>query len=408
MGMSSMLSLFIIASIVVTDSGLKALAQDHPGAYEPQSTNRSDNRSGFNFDLDDRLPSAAIPTSEGRRLRSRNNGNQHVLAEEGGHSVLSVEPPEDPDENVVKRHVTLVIAVPSVRPDRRKAIRETWWKWADDRVVLRFFTEPPNKAVEGINAKRAAISLAEESSTYGDIVLQDIDPGMNFGLKLLWAMRWMSDNYSFNFFLRLDDDYFICLERLIEELDCLQGKPQWPIFAGYRVCGHKELRAAYTDEAYILISSSIVNRVLAASDLKCSGFGSLTAAAWIKVGGPGNPDGDVAFVHDYRLDHPGNWWKTTKEAKAISSKYSPVCERGLGIHHTYPDRMHMLWMQVVGRTNETQSAGGCTSVFRYEDDGECPLVSRAVDEGDLKRDKFQPCDSYISERKHVWCGHQKC
>lgn len=64
----------------------------------------------------------------------------------------------------------LVIAVPSVRPDRREAIRRTWLKWRDDCVILRFFTEPPNEEINEKGEDASAL-LAEESMTYGDIVV---------------------------------------------------------------------------------------------------------------------------------------------------------------------------------------------------------------------------------------------
>ena len=68
----------------------------------------------------------------------------------------------------------------------------------------------------------AALEL--EASLYGDLVVMEISQGMNFGLKLVSAMRWMYERYSFSFFLRLDDDYFLCLKHLLDEL--LEGLAQ--------------------------------------------------------------------------------------------------------------------------------------------------------------------------------------
>ncbi|CAN0256995.1 unnamed protein product, partial [Scytosiphon promiscuus] len=107
-------------------------------------------------------------------------------------------------------HVLLVIAVVSARSDRRDAVRESWIKWGDERVEIRFFTEAPPR--DDPDAEVAAAALANETATHGDLVVMDIDPGMNFALKLLWSMRWMSERFTFGFFLRLDDDYFLCLE----------------------------------------------------------------------------------------------------------------------------------------------------------------------------------------------------
>lgn len=403
--MSSILLLFILVAIATGLRG-NTLAQGQPEAYQPLRTNRANYGSGY-IDSEAQTLSAEPHPSLGGRFQSGNHYSQRIVMEEGEHVSQNTEIENRSDEDMERRHVTLVIAVPSIRPNRRKAIRETWSKWAGDRVVLRFFTEPPSQAVSDENAEEIAELLEEESLTYGDVVLQDIGTGMNFGLKLLWAMRWMSSHFSFDFFLRLDDDYFLCLERLLEDLDCLllTRKQHPPIFAGSRVCSE---RATYVDEAYLLFSSSIVDHILNTAGLKCSEFGSYTAAAWMTVGGSGNPRGDVAIVHDYRLDHLGLWWRNPRKAEFFRADYSPMCERGLGVHRTYPGGMHNIWMEVSGRRNVTQSTSDCKSLFRYEDDGQCPSLSSAIEETFLQRDNFQPCDSFSSQRNKIWCGHQGC
>ena len=216
--------------------------------------------------------------------------------------------------------------------------------------------------------------------THGDVVVQDIGTGMNFGLKLLWAMRWMSYHFTFDFFLRLDDDYFLCLERLLGDLDCLlsQGEHHSPIFAGHRVCNLKR-NVMYVDEAYLLFSSPIIDRILATSGLKCSAFGSHTAAAWVRIGGPGNLRGNVAVVHDPRLDHWGKWWKHVRTAKGARSEYSPLGEQSIGAHHIYPNDMTKIWIEKSRRTNVTDSTDYCQSFFRYEDEGKCLSLSHAAE-----------------------------
>ena len=335
----------------------------------------------------------------------RDNGQIEIHQEER-YTPLPLENPEvggKGEKGEAKRHVKLVIAVISARPDRRQAIRETWSKWMNDQVVLRFFTD----SWEG----KESTAEAEESSIHGDLTTQDVGGGMNFGLKLLLAMRWMSERYSFDFFLRLDDDYFLCLERLLHEIDCMSstGNQSSPIFSGFRVCGHKRTKTAYVDEAYILLSSVVVDRIVAASNLTCSGFGSLTASAWLRVGGVGNPRGDVAWVNDYRLDQLGSFWKHSKEGEVGREQYDPVCIRGLGIHHAFPPRMHQLWTEVTGRNNTSElDSGDCKSLFSYKDDGLCFFTARGVGDIYLAGDNAQPCDSFVASTNKMWCGRQGC
>ncbi|CAM9439155.1 unnamed protein product, partial [Ectocarpus sp. 8 AP-2014] len=302
-------------------------------------------------------------------------------------------------------HVNLAIAVPSVRPERREAIRQTWLKWGDDRVVLRFFTELPNGVeADSENGREISAQLEEESRTHGDMVIQDISSGMNFGVKLLEAMRWMSYHYSFDFFLRLDDDYFLCLERLSNELSCtlVSTTQKSLIYAGSIAC---VTAVPFIDEAYNLMSSVIIDRILATSDLECCGTGSLTAAGWLRSGGPGNPQGDVAWVRDVRLDYMGQQWKQLQQK-------SRACGQYMGFHKTYPDAMNELWGEISSENNVSWSiVDGCKDIFLYEDDGHCPLASQVADDelrARLQGDRLQPCDSFEAGRAKMWCGSQGC
>ncbi|CAM9583175.1 unnamed protein product [Ascophyllum nodosum] len=393
----------LAATAIGRDANLRA--QGHSGVEDPRRTDLAHHGTGYSSS-EPRLLSAG-----NRMLGSWNYSAPTIALENQEGGSLHFKDRENYEGNGELRHVKLVIAIPSVRPDRRQAIRETWARWADDRVILRFFTESPNaEDGEGEPGAETVEALAKESMEHGDIIVQDIKSGMNFGLKLLWAMRWMSDHYSFDFFLRLDDDYFICLERLLDELHCfsLPGGQSSPIYAGYRAC-RRDHEASYVDESYILLSSVLIDRILVSSDLKCSGYGSLTAGAWLRIGGPGNPDGDVAFVNDYRLDRWGSRWGALTGSKRGHAEYEPVCEKSLGIHRTYPDHMYELWVEVAGRTSTSQStSNGCDSLFQYEDDGKCPFTVRGVDDTYLAQDNVQPCDSFTAPTSKIYCGGQGC
>lgn len=406
-GMSTFITLLVFATgaLLIGKGILGDLAKDSLGSETPLVnvgiSNIHHNR-GLNStpSYEEQPPSARALRSAGRRLTFENNEA----------NLLNTEALDGSQEGSEGRHVLLVIAIPSVRRDRRHAIRETWSKWADEQVVLRFFTEFPK---EENREEMAAIS--EESRVYGDLIIQGIDRGMNFGVKLLWAMRWMHDHYSFDFFLRLDDDYFLCLERLVDELNCLRtpGKVENPFYAGYRAC-RVEKNAYYIDESYILISSVLIDRVLATSesDLKCSGYGSLTAGAWFTTGGPGNPTGDAIMVDDYRLDRWGSRWKKSRMAAGNRFRNGRVCDESIiGIHRTYSRNMYVLWTEVSDGPNNMSHPRdkGCEEdPFRYEDDGKCPFAGRGVGDKVLERDNVQPCDSFSPPRSEKYCGREGC
>lgn len=108
---------------------------------------------------------------------SRPEGHFHVAADDGSDALR---PPAAGagGEGGFEGQPLLVIAIPSARPDRRQAIRESWLAWADDRVVIRFFTDLPAEDVEG--AEEIATALRAEVAEFGDVIIMDLDRGMNF------------------------------------------------------------------------------------------------------------------------------------------------------------------------------------------------------------------------------------
>lgn len=170
------------------------------------------------------------------------------------------------------------------------AIRNSWLACGDDRVVLRFFTEQADEASSEAYAIRAG--LAAESDTFGGLVVMELDRGMNFDAKLLWAMRWANDRYTFDFFLRLDDDYFLCLDRLLRELEANRerlGLEAPLLFGGFRYCDG----AARVDEAYLLFSAGLIARVVSIDTLMCAAHAGLSAGWWFGKGHQTNVHGDV-------------------------------------------------------------------------------------------------------------------
>ncbi|CAN0139819.1 unnamed protein product [Scytosiphon promiscuus] len=298
--------------------------------------------------------------------------------------------------------VLLVIAVVSARSDRRDAVRESWKKWGDERVEIRFFAEAPPG--DDNAAAAAAADLEEEIATHGDLLIMDIEPGMNFAVKLLWSMRWMSERFTFDFFLRLDDDYFLCLERLLNELDATLAAAEHPlkIYAGHRYC--RRSGQVRIDEAYLLLSAPLVTRVLVTPHLRCGGHGGVTAAWWFTNGNTLNRLEDIEWVHDFRLDHNGHLFLS-----GSSKEFADVCLTHMGVHHAYADTIPDMWRAAQGRpgvgSNTSSNAG---SLLRYVDDGACSMVGEGVSDSFFGRDNAQPCDTFMAKDVAVHCGKEGC
>lgn len=115
-----------------------------------------------------------------------------------------------------KTRLKLIVAILSapIRFDRREGIRRTWMnQCSSEEVVCRFFTDSLFDMEPNVRSV-----LVNESNQYGDLEFMPIPKGYNFGLRLLWLMEWSAERYEFDFFLRMDDDYFVCLKRLLFEI----------------------------------------------------------------------------------------------------------------------------------------------------------------------------------------------
>jgi hypothetical protein len=99
---------------------------------------------------------------------------------------------------------------------------------SNPNAVCRFFTDgqdPNGKVLQG----EKIIKLENESRVYGDLLLTEVPGGVNFAVKYLWMLQWAKERYDFQYFLRLDDDYFICFRKLMLELEFFRPKKkfQW-------------------------------------------------------------------------------------------------------------------------------------------------------------------------------------
>lgn len=153
------------------------------------------------------LSSGVVDKNESDKLFAR--AKEDNSFERGNQSYLM-------DRKHNKKRLKLIVAILSapIRFDRREGIRRTWMnQCTSEEVVCRFFTDSLSDMEPNVRSV-----LANESAKYGDLEFMPIPKGYNFGLRLLWLMEWSVKRYHFDFFLRMDDDYFVCLKRLLFEI----------------------------------------------------------------------------------------------------------------------------------------------------------------------------------------------
>ena len=137
--------------------------------------------------------------------------------------ILPEQPPKTQRNNVEskrKRKTVIFVGVMSAprHISRRNALRRTWFtRCKKNNIPCWFFTDAQDMYGKALPEQKA-VPLENERDIHGDLILADSPGGINFARRYLWMGAWANDRYDFDYFLRVDDDYFICIDRLVSEL----------------------------------------------------------------------------------------------------------------------------------------------------------------------------------------------
>ena len=164
----------------------------------------------------------------------------------------------------------------------------------------------------------------QEKIFYKDIELQPLLGGREFGLRFLHHIKWAMANFDFQYLLRIDDDYFLCLKRLLSELPL---RPKKNLVWGHFHC---EAGITWIDESFVLLTQDIVYKFLSQNEsaMLCHPHADQQIGFWLQ-----NISTKVYF-HDKRLYHdpPASFAPQFQNAKDVCSSY-------LGLHGTYVKKM---------------------------------------------------------------------
>ena len=144
-------------------------------------------------------------------------------------------------------------------------------------------------------------------------------------------LQWYTDHYpSFQYFLRVDDDYFVCMDRLLYELPF---RPDNGLYWGYTHCRDNVIRV---DEGWMVLSRDIIKEALSKinTTLPCHPFGDQAIALWIR-----DSKLDIKWFPDNgRIIHHATAYK---ESKYMSGD---VCHRYVAMHGAYEIQMLKYWI----------------------------------------------------------------
>lgn len=180
--------------------------------------------------------------------------------------------------------------------------------------------------------------LLREKEKYNDMLFLPVDEGLNFGMRLLFLMEWVQTKYKPEFFLRIDDDYFLCIERLLNELP---QRPKKNVVWGFWHCDLPTV--TFIDESFILLSYDLVETFLSWNEetLLCHPFGDQQLGIWL------NYLPNFKGFFDFRLHHHPPASKNSN-----IRNLNNICDRYLGLHGTYPEDMRRFW----SRANDGKKA----------------------------------------------------
>ena len=147
--------------------------------------------------------------------------------------------------------------------------------------------------------------------------------GIEFGLRFLYHAKWTSAKYDFQYLLRVDDDYFVCLNKLLNEVPLRPKNLVWGNF-------HCEANVTWIDESWMMFSRDVIDKFLSqdARTMLCHPHADQQIAIWL------NNISDRVFFHDERLIHvaPASFdWQAAN-----------ICDQNMGVHRAFASRMLQL------------------------------------------------------------------
>ena len=170
---------------------------------------------------------------------------------------------------------------------------------------------------------------SREAMIFKDMFFQDLKGGFEFGRRFLYHMVWAMLNYNFQYFMRIDDDYFLCMDRLLYELPM---PPQLNFHWGFM---HIITGVTRPEESIILFSKDVIQRYLSQDPLtmKCLPIADQMIPLWtLEVNLPN------IFHHDPRLHNA-----PIVKLKPILHNIDNICDKYIGIHGSYEDDIKKFW-----------------------------------------------------------------
>ena len=231
---------------------------------------------------------------------------------------------ENTQETLPKIELFIAILSAPHRRSRRIGLRQTWLSTVHNYpVAFKFFTD----GQELSNETKHTLQL--EQKKFGDLELLPTRGGYWFSHRLLHALFWANKHYNFKFFLRMDDDYFLCLNHLYNDLQ--YRKDEKFLYWGWLHCDQREVRI---DEGFVVFGVDLVREITRRNNsLLCHPFGDqMVEMLMTRLDREGVKA--TYFPDNARLMHRG---------LTLTRVTEDLCRNILAVHKAYPQQMKVLW-----------------------------------------------------------------
>lgn len=320
-------------------------------------------------------------------LRTSKSSIQEALyvSSSDASAVFLFRPPSQPS------NLLLFVAVltHAARKARRDALRETWFSECKTRrreAFCGFFTDRA-----GLD-NDTNMAVTRENEEHDDLVFLSLEDNFAFAERLLQAMEWAMERYKFDYFLRIDDDHFLCLGRLLYELNF---RPKHALYWGFVHCKAKIVRV---DEAWLILTRDLIEEILEKrnTSLLCSPYGDQAVALWMS-----NSSKNVSyFMDNQRIIHKS----AGKDQNFFTSN---ICTSYLSLHGSYPRAMRQFWL--VSHVFHESAAGSVLYNIPEIEPFEklCPHSRKFDHRGFIREYRFEPkpCSENpnwrVSSQKHL-------
>jgi len=214
--------------------------------------------------------------------------------------------------------------------DRRDAMRATWLQYCkkDPETVCSFLLDGLDNEGDEIAAEKM-IKVEEESNLNKDMVVLETFTGFNFAYRLYKGMEYAYDKYDFDFFVRIDDDQYLCFDRLVYELP--YRKKETNMIWGYMHCKENATRV---DEGIMIFGRDLFDLLMERfNTLLCHKIGGQAVGLWMMEL---QKTKEITFFQDTRI-----YYELASYNENIMSK-TEICHEYLSLHGAYPNEMATL------------------------------------------------------------------